>query len=167
MADAGAEGETAPRKPKRRGLAAGAALALILGGGGFYAAWSGLIPSGGAEDHAAAGPAADAAAPLADLPPVAFVAMEPLLISLGPGAGADHLRFQAQLEVAPGHEAGVTALLPRVIDVLNSYLRAVDPSELEDPAALTRLRAQMLRRAQIVVGDDRVRDLLIMEFVLS
>jgi flagellar FliL protein len=33
--------------------------------------------------------------------------------------------------------------------------------------ALTRLRGQMLRRVQIVVGKDRVRDLLIMDFVLN
>jgi flagellar FliL protein len=29
------------------------------------------------------------------------------------------------------------------------------------------LRAQMLRRVQIVAGEGRIRDLLIMEFVLS
>ena len=34
-------------------------------------------------------------------------------------------------------------------------------------AALTRLRAQMLRRVQIVTGPDNVNDLLIMEFVLT
>ena len=56
---------------------------------------------------------------------------------------------------------------PRVMDVLNSYLRAVEVSDLEDPSALISLRAQMLRRIQLVTGEGRVRDLLIMEFVLS
>jgi flagellar FliL protein len=57
--------------------------------------------------------------------------------------------------------------MPRVIDVLNGYLRAVEPGDFDDPAILGRLRAQMLRRVQIVTGTERVRDLLIMEFVLN
>ncbi len=57
--------------------------------------------------------------------------------------------------------------MPRVIDVLNSYLRALETSDLADSTALVRLRAQMLRRVQIVTGGDRVHDLLIMEFVLN
>ncbi len=53
------------------------------------------------------------------------------------------------------------------MDILNGYLRAVDVRDLEDPSALIRLRAQMLRRIQIVTGEGRVKDLLIMEFVLN
>lgn len=51
--------------------------------------------------------------------------------------------------------------------MLNGYLRAVETSELEQRAALVRMRAQMLRRVQVVTGEGRVRDLLIMEFVLN
>ncbi|MFL9503735.1 flagellar basal body-associated FliL family protein [Rhodopseudomonas palustris] len=40
-------------------------------------------------------------------------------------------------------------------------------AEIEDPSAMARLRAQMLRRVQIVTGEGRVRDLLITEFVLD
>ena len=61
----------------------------------------------------------------------------------------------------------MTLLLPRIVDVMNGYLRALDAAELENPAALVRLRAQMLRRIQIVTGEGRVRDLLITEFVLN
>jgi flagellar FliL protein len=57
--------------------------------------------------------------------------------------------------------------MPRVVDVLNGFLRAVDVTDLEDPAALLRLRAQMLRRVQIVTGEGAVRDLLVMEFVVN
>jgi len=61
----------------------------------------------------------------------------------------------------------VTNLLPRVLDVLNSYLRVIDMQELNDPRALVRLRAQLLRRVQIVTGDVLVRDLLVTEFVVN
>ena len=102
-----------------------------------------------------------------DMKTAKFLAVDPLVISLGPGGGNSHLRFRAQLEVAPGQEEYVAALMPRVVDVLNSYLRAVELRDLENPSALVRLRAQMLRRVQVVVGDGRVKDLLVMEFVLS
>ena len=61
----------------------------------------------------------------------------------------------------------MTLLRPRILDVLNGYLRAVEVAELEDPSALVRLRAQMLRRIQVVAGEGRVNDLLISEFVLN
>ena len=61
----------------------------------------------------------------------------------------------------------MTLLLPRILDVLNGYLRAIAVSEIESPAGLVRLRAQLLRRIQIVTGEGRVRDLLVTEFVLN
>jgi flagellar FliL protein len=50
---------------------------------------------------------------------------------------------------------------------MNGYLRAIDPAELDEPATLLRIRAQLLRRIQLVTGDGRVRDLLVTEFVLN
>ena len=89
-----------------------------------------------------------------------------MIISLGT-SGARHLRFSAQLEVPSAYQAEVEHLKPRVMDVLNGYLRAVDLRDLEDPSALMRLRAQMLRRIQVVTGEGRINDLLIIEFVLN
>lgn len=167
------EGDSPAAKGKKSGkggLLAGLALALILGGGAFYAVWSGMILSGAPSEEKAAG--TDGSDPhqgseLSALPGLAFVPLAPLNISLAPGFRSDHLRFTAQLEVDEDHVDDVTMLAPRVIDVLNAYLRAVDPETLADPGALTRLRAQMLRRVQIVAGEGRIRDLLIMEFILS
>lgn len=148
--------EPAPKRSKLP-LILGLVLALLAGGGGFYATWSGMILGHAPVEEA--GPAA--------LPDVRYVALDPLVINLGSGTRARHLRFAAQLEVEARHEADVALLRPRVLDLLNGYLRAVDPAEFEQPAALVRLRAQMLRRVQMVTGDGRVRDLLITEFVLT
>lgn len=171
-----AEPEGTPGKPgEKKGkmpLVAGFLLALAGGGGGFYAAWAGLIPEFGATES----PAQEAAPPedattardeIAPMPDIAYVPIEPLVISLGDGASGTHLRFRAQLEVLRAHEEEVTILMPRVVDVLNTYLRALETQDLSDSAALMRLRAHMLRRVQIVTGRGRVRDLLIMEFVLN
>lgn len=157
-------GET-PAKKSKMPLVLGLALALAGGGGGFYAVWSGMI-LGRESDHAEAEKAADPAR-IGEMPDVAFLPVDPLTISLGGEAGGAHLRFRAQLEVAAGHEAEVAQLMPRVVDVLNGYLRALEPRDLADSSALLRLRAQMLRRVQIVTGGERVNDLLIMEFVLN
>ena len=102
-----------------------------------------------------------------DIAKLAFIEMEPIVITLRKASGIKHLRFNAQLEVDALHQAEVEKVLPRVVDVLNSYLRALELEDLSDPMALPRLRAQMLRRINIATGQGRVRDLLIMEFVLN
>lgn len=157
MAESDPPQDAEPKKSKKP-LLIGGVLALILGGGGFYATWSGLILGGGGH--------ADTVE-VAALPDIAFVPVEPLIVSLGPGGANRHLRFASQIEANGAHVDEVTLLLPRIVDVLNGYLRALDAKVLEDPAALVRIRAQMLRRMQIVTGEGRVRDLLITEFVLN
>jgi flagellar protein FliL len=159
MADTVAPAPAAPRRASRLPLIVGLVLALICGGAGFYVTYSGLI--GGAAHSQEAGTEVE---PLGDL---AFVPIEPVIVSLGAGGEGKHLRFRAQLEVNAPHSAEVTLLLPRILDVLNGYLRAVDPKELQDPAALLRIRAQLLRRIQMVTGEGRVRDLLVSEFVMN
>ena len=159
MADAEEPQDVAPKKSKMP-LIIGLVLALLLGGGVFYATWSGLILAP-AEDHVAEGVEAG------PLPDIAFVPVDPLIISLGAAADNRHLRFASQLEVSAAHMADVTLLLPRISNVLNGYLRALDPAQFDDPAALVRIRAQILRRIQIVTGEGRVRDLLVTEFVLN
>lgn len=161
--------EEGPPKKKRSKLplVLGVVLALAGGGGGFAAAYLGMIPGlGGGSGKAASGDMAEAA-PLAPLAPAAFVALDPLIVNLPAGSEGRLLRFGAQLEVAPAYVADVEAVKPRIVDVLNGYLRAVETADLADPTALMRLRAQMLRRVQVVTGEGRVRDLLIMEFVIN
>ncbi len=156
-----AEPEQPDEKPSKKGrlpLILGLLGALVLGGGGFYAIWSGLLFG-----HAA-GAEAETASPLPD---IGFVPIPPAVISLPQGSSSSHLRFAAQLEVEATELDAVTLILPRIQDVLNSYLRAVSVAELQDPSTLVRIRAHLLRRIQLVAGDGRVRDLLVTEFVLN
>lgn len=165
MAEAAAEAEApqdaeAPKKKSKKPLLIGLVLALLLGGGGFYATYSGMLLGAPPEEQAEA----DKPDPLPD---IAFVPIEPVVISLGPDSSSRHLKFTAQLEVAKSYSEEVSLLMPRILDVLNGYLRAVAVGDLEDPSAMAKLRAQMLRRVQIVTGEGRVRDLLVTEFVLN
>ena len=190
MPDAVADPEEEPAKSGKKPLILAVVLALVGAGGGFYAASSGLIPMG-KNESADDGMAGDSAgghatssgesrresskdgetgihgnAPMA-LEDIAFVEVDPITISLNSSQAVRHLRFRAQLEVNADYRRDVMAILPRVTDVMNSYLRALELADLTGPSALARLRAQMLRRVQVVTGKGRVRDLLIMEFVLN
>ncbi|PIE12444.1 MAG: flagellar basal body protein FliL [Rhodobacterales bacterium] len=159
----GEEGEETPKKKSKLPLILGVVLALAGGGGGFFAVYSGMLF--GEESHEEE--MADEEHPVSDMPDIAFVAVDPMVISLRDTGPGRHLRFRAQLEVPSKHQSDVETLLPRVVDVLNSYLRALELADIQDAAALVRLRAQMLRRVQIVTGSGRVNDLLIMEFVVN
>ena len=142
-------------------------LCLILGltgaAAGFYLTFSGLIP-GSDKEMTIESPKTTSDS--LDLEDIGFVALDPLMISLGQNSGLN-LRFRAQLEIREENREEVEKLLPRIIDVLNSYLRAIDVEDIEGTASLVRLRSQMLRRVQVVTGIDRVQDLLVMEFVVN
>jgi flagellar FliL protein len=160
MAEPETEAPAKPGKKSKLPFIIGGVLALLAAGGGFFATYSGLLFG---HDDTAAEHAAEPDA----LPDIAFVPVDRLVISLGDGASNRHLQMTSQLEVDKPHQAEVQLLMPRILDVLNGYLRAVEPAQLESSAALVALRAQMLRRIQIVTGEGRVRDLLITEFVLN
>lgn len=185
MTDATADIQETPAKSGKSSLIIALILALAGGAGGFYAMTSGLIPFGkkapasdmangsldskdGSAGSENTGSKMDGIGDnTATLDDIAFVEVDPITISLNAGQSLTHLRFRAELEVNANYEAEVSKVLPRVTDVLNGYLRALELEDLTGPLALVRLRAQMLRRVQIVAGKGRVRDLLIMEFVLN
>lgn len=141
-----------------RGLVVGMLAALALGGAGFYAAWSGFVAPPGRDMLFSGQPGAGTR--------MAYVAIDPLTVSLSPASPHRLLRIHVELEVPQRSVSEVTRLVPRIVDVMNGFLRAVDSREMEEPAALVRLRSQLLRRVRIVAGEDAVNDLLIREFLL-
>ncbi|SDX29260.1 flagellar FliL protein [Ruegeria halocynthiae] len=165
MTDATVEEAEAPKKSGKKGLLLGVILAIAGGIGGYFITASGLLPFGDAEvskDTEKKGQEA----PFAALPDVSFVDLPAVIISVK-AADSRHLKFHAQLEVNADYAAEVEKMQPRIMDVLNSYLRAIDLTVLEDPLALIRIRGHLHRRIGIVVGEGRVRDVLVMEFVLN
>lgn len=183
MTDAATDADEADAKPKKglgKPILLGLVLALLGGGGGFAGVWLGLIPGLGGgeagqelaaqEGHGADdghGASADDHGTAVASGPAAFVTLDPIVVNLSDSTAGNLLRLTVSLEVAPGHEGDVTAIKPRVVDVLNGFLRAVNVADLEDPTALIRLRGQMLHRVQVVEGGGNVRDLLILEFIIT
>jgi flagellar protein FliL len=166
MSDAVTDETTKSPKSGKTPMIVGVILAIAGAVGGFFAVQKGVVPMIlSSKDQPAEH--AQNAMEIHNTADIAFVPVDPIIISLTGNGPVQHLRFRAQLEVEEAYASDVTLLLPRVVDVLNGYLRALELDDLQSPMALTRLRGQMLRRVQIVVGKDRVRDLLIMEFVLN
>ena len=169
--------------PKKKGMLVPLLLGLFLAGiggiGGYWTVTSGPLAATSTtdSDHAAAGGGshgsedddedAPATRPRPELDQVAFVTLDSLVVNIGSDTSQRHLLFEAELEVAPGDADDVSHLVPRVMDVMNSYLRAVEVHDLSEPAALLRIRAQLLRRIQVVTGEGRVRDLLVTSFLIS
>ncbi len=144
----------------RMPLLVGGVAALLLGAGGGFAVYSGWL-------DAVPGIGAGGGSAMPSLGDTAFVALPAMVVSLGGPHAGRQLRFAATLDVPRAHQAEVARAMPRVVDVLNAYLRALDPAEFDRPEVLFRMRAQMMRRITLVLGEDRVRDLLITEFVLN
>lgn len=155
MTDATADQTDEPKGKSGKGLLLGLVLA-ILGGAGAYAVTSGIVPLGGG---------GKSAKPLAG--DYAFVPLEPMTIPIGASGEGRFLRFRGELEVDIARQGDVRSMLPRVVDVLNTYLRSLSMADIEDPSSLLTLRAQMRRRIDLVVGGDAVHDLLVMEFVVN
>lgn len=164
--------ESTDETPKKKGLliplVIGLVLALGLGGGAFWAFRAGpLAHVLVADSQGDTDDTSEHSTTPSSIGTVAFVPLDVVTISLGNQGGGRHLIFQAHLEVEAAHQAEVELLKPRVLDVLNSYLRVVDVAELGEPSSLLRLRSQMLHRVQIVTGEGRVRDLLVTQFVVN
>lgn len=165
MTDAAADQTERPARAGKGPLLIGLILAIAGAGGGFFAARSGILPIPGGASQPAETTAAQAHVNTHN--DIAFVKVPTMVISYTDRGRRQVLRFTAEIEVGQQAQADVELLIPRIVDVLNGYLRAIELDDIDDPSALTRLRAQMLRRIQIVAGRDAVRDLLIMEFVLT
>lgn len=163
--------EVRPVRSGGRLPAMAAALALLLGGGAFYTVYAGMVAlpflAGGQVAETAGHSGEEGGQAQADFQPGAYVTLDPLVISLGPESKAKHLRVTLVIEAEQGWQHKVEAVRPRLVDVLNGFLRAVDEREFALPRSMERLRAQMLRRVQLVAPEGAVRDLLVQEFVLN
>lgn len=162
MTDVSASEEDGPKTTYKMPMVFGLLACLAGAGGGFFATYFGLILS--KESHVDASVLETELENLAD---ITFVEVAPIIVTLRPGSSNKHLSFRVQLEVPTPYRADVEHLLPRIVDIMNGYLSALETKDFERPAIIVQLRSQLLRRIQVVTGLNRVNDLLVMEFVLN
>ena len=164
MANAEISAEDAPPKKGKKRLIVAFLIAILAGGGGFFAAFSGLLPSGKEQEISSE---TSEKAEFKAIGTAAYVPLDPLIVNIRSSSKYQLLRFVGQLEVKPQHLGDIEQLKPRIMDVMNTYLNALEAARFEDPIALIKLRSQLLRRIQIITEEGRIQDLLIMEFILQ
>jgi flagellar protein FliL len=161
----GAEGD-APKKRfgKKFLLLAGAgALVLVLGlGGGAYF----FFFSGSSDAHktkVAGGPA-----PLV-APQVAFFDMPDIVVNIQTADGTPaYLKLSVSLELDGADEKpGLQALMPRIVDQFQSYLRELRVDDLRGSAGVMRLKEELLRRINVAAAPFSVRDVLLKEMIVQ
>jgi flagellar protein FliL len=162
----GAEGE-APKKRfgKKFLLIAGAgALVLVLGlGAGAYF----LFFSGSSDAHKTK-MAGGAAAPLV-APQVAFFDMPDIVVNIQTADGTPaYLKLSVSLELDGADEKpGLQALMPRIVDQFQSYLRELRVDDLRGSAGVMRLKEELLRRINVAAAPFSVRDVLLKEMIVQ
>ncbi|MEL6317506.1 MAG: flagellar basal body-associated FliL family protein [Pseudomonadota bacterium] len=175
-ASANSEESVEPKKKGGgKGLLIGLVGALLLGSASAYGVMSGLVPLGGAPEAelAEGAPGADGAGGAGDATAAkpaaetdAFLKLEPIVVGLSRAGGPNQLRLTLSIVTTDTRLGDVEAEQDRILDALNTLLRALDGDDLADSAGIDRLRAQMLRRIRVSTDPSAVRDLLITEYFL-
>jgi flagellar FliL protein len=164
-----------PENPRRKGGGRRLLLILLLLplllGGAAAGAWF-LVPGAADAVRQLAGlkAAPEESVAAVELPPgkPSFVEFPEMTLSLPNGGRPRQLRLKLAVEVN-GDPATVQAelLSPRIYDSLLLYLRTLHDSEMEGALAMDRLRGDLHRRLDLVLGPGRVRDVLITSFVVA
>ena len=157
--------EQATEKPgkalnKRKLILLAVPVVLVLAGAGLW--FSGVLPhlSGMDEpkDHAEAAAA-----------PPAYVDLPELVTNLNSGTHrASYVKLTARIEVPrPDEVVKIKAAMPRLQDMMQTYLREMRPEELRGSAGTYRLREELLARANAAVAPARISDVLFTQMIVQ
>ena len=157
-------GDVAP--PKKGGkklilLAVPVVLIAIVAGLWFSGILHGLI--GGKPK-----PAAMAVAAKIGAAPV-YLDVPEIITNLNvPGRRQSYLKLHAKLELGgPEDTVPVTAAMPRILDLFQTYLRDMRPEELRGSEGSYRLREELVGRASIAVAPAHIQDVLFEELIIQ
>lgn len=153
-------------------IAAGVVLLLVGVGAGLY--FTGMLDGllgkesaehaeaadghggGGGDGHGGEGASAFLAVPLS-----------PVNIN-DTGGQSRYLRLSVQLELAnPADKAAVEAVMPRVVDQFQTYLRELHVRDLRGSAGIYRLQMELLARVNAASYPIEVKDVLFQEILIQ
>jgi flagellar FliL protein len=169
MADHGAPAAAGGKSPsKKKGkllLIAVPVLLIAVGAGGWF---SGVIPSLLSPKPKSAQTDTSVAAVVAAAPPI-YVDVPEFIANLNvSGKRPSYLKLHAKLEIgAKADEAAVSAAMPRIQDLFQTYLRDMRPEELRGSEGSYRLREELIDRATTAASPAHVTDVLFVEMVVE
>jgi flagellar FliL protein len=153
----GADGEAAAGGGKRKLIIIAAAVLVLLGGaaGGYF-----LFFAKKPEKMAEAPPP----------PKPLFVEMPDLLVNMStqPGERTQYLKIKVVIEVKDQVlVAQITPNIPRVVDIFQTYLREVRPTDLNGSAGMFRLKEELTRRVNSTIAPHQVSAVLFKEILVQ
>lgn len=166
----GAEGD-APKKQKMSGkklvLLIVLPLLLLLGGGGAAAYF--LMFAGGAEHVEGAEGGDGEAGGKKSSKEVVFYDLPEMLVNLNTGGKQNnYLKIRVSIELDdPTAVPLLEAVLPRVVDNFQIYLRELRLEDLNGSAGLMRLKEELLIRVNTAAGDIHINDVLFREMLVQ
>ena len=102
-------------------------------------------------------------------PKVAFSDMQDILVNIQSNDGTPaYLKLSVSLELDNDLEkTGMTALMPRLVDQFQSYLRELRVDDLKGSEGVLRLKEELLRRVNAASAPYHVRDVLLKQMIVQ
>ena len=72
-----------------------------------------------------------------------------------------------ELDNDAGKRPRMTALMPRIVDQFQAYLRELRLDDLKGSAGVLRLKEELLRRVNVAAAPYKVRDVLLKEMIVQ
>lgn len=100
---------------------------------------------------------------------VTFLTLPDMVVNVqAPDGRPTHLKLKLTLEMSDGHQAEVLqGQMPRLQDMLQSFLRELRPEELQGSAASFQLRAELARRVNLILAPGKIDAVLIEEMLVN
>lgn len=102
-------------------------------------------------------------------PQVAYYDVPDLVVNIQSVDGSPiYLKLSLSLELYTVEEkAGIQALIPRIVDQFQGYLRELRADDLKGSAGIMRVKEELLRRTNVAAAPYRVRDVLLKEMIIQ
>ena len=140
------------------------ALVVVLAGAGAGTYFFIIKPHGAEKDKVAKAEEI----PLTP-PQVAFSDVPDILVNIQSNDGTPaYLKLSLSLEMDNDlAKTGMTALMPRLVDQFQSYLRELRIDDLKGSEGVLRLKEELLRRADTAAAPYKVRDVLLKQMIIQ
>jgi len=96
----------------------------------------------------------------------AYVQLKEMVITVGSAPATRYLKMNVSVITDSANTSAVQAAEPVLIDAFNTYLRSIEMKDFEDPGFYPRMREQLARRSELVLGSGISNGVLITEFLL-
>lgn len=158
--------EVAAREPAKKSKVGTAIAAILLAS---VAAGAGIF--GGKllhhdEGHKEAKSEAEPASSSGDAPPAESVAMPQMVVDVRDKDGdVHHLKVGLSFETNPGPEDEFPKIMPRGREAVLGYLRGLTFESATDPKSFDKIKADLDERVKQALGKERVRRVVVTDFV--